>query len=115
MIRVGCVLLCSSCAEVGGVPEARREAGQNRAEQSAGPRQRLDRAEEHRVSSGEGQIARMTKDEGKARSTFTVARTEQAKIVQAQPSRHERSTRRPSNSVSVWPPARDHNRLHRVK
>jgi len=85
MIRSGCVLLCSSCAEVGGVPEARREAGQNRAEQSAGPRQRLDRAEEHRVSSGEGQIARMTKDEGKARSTFTIARTEQAKIVQAQP------------------------------
>jgi serine/threonine-protein kinase len=32
-----------------------------------------------------GLIARMTKDEGKARSAFTVARTEQAKIVQAQP------------------------------
>ncbi len=36
-------------------------------------------------SFGEGLIARMTKDEGKARSAFTVARTEQAKIVQAQP------------------------------
>ena len=36
-------------------------------------------------SFGEGLIARMTKDEAKARSAFTVARTEQAKIVQAQP------------------------------
>src|SRR5215469_10843194 len=33
----------------------------------------------------EGLIARMTKDEDKARSAFRVARTEQAKIVQAQP------------------------------
>jgi len=36
-------------------------------------------------SFGEGLIARMTKDEDKAWSAFTVARTEQAKIVQAQP------------------------------
>ena len=33
----------------------------------------------------EGLIARMTKDDGKARSAFTVARAEQAKIVEAQP------------------------------
>src|SRR5262249_13193113 len=36
-------------------------------------------------SFGEGLIARMTKDEGKALSAFTLARTEQAKIVKAQP------------------------------
>jgi len=36
-------------------------------------------------SFGEGLIARMTKDEDKAWSAFTVARTEQLKIVQAQP------------------------------
>jgi serine/threonine-protein kinase len=34
---------------------------------------------------GEGLIARMTKDEGKARAAFAAARIEQAKIVQAQP------------------------------
>jgi serine/threonine-protein kinase len=34
---------------------------------------------------GEGLIARMTKDEGKARSSFTAARTQQEKVVQAQP------------------------------
>jgi serine/threonine-protein kinase len=34
----------------------------------------------------EGLIARMTKDDGKARSAFTAARAEQEKIVQAQPS-----------------------------
>jgi len=33
----------------------------------------------------EGLIARMTKDDGKARSAFTAARAEQAKIVEAQP------------------------------
>src|SRR5262249_20324374 len=33
----------------------------------------------------EGLIARMKKDEGKARSAFVAARTEQEKIVQAQP------------------------------
>ena len=33
----------------------------------------------------EGIIARLTKDESKARSAFTVARSEQEKIVQAQP------------------------------
>ncbi len=33
----------------------------------------------------EGVIARMTKDEEKARSAFTVARVEQQKLVQAQP------------------------------
>src|SRR5207253_8669910 len=34
---------------------------------------------------GEGLIARMTKDETKARSAFTAARARQEKIVQAQP------------------------------
>jgi hypothetical protein len=34
---------------------------------------------------GEGLIARLTKDETKARAAFTAARTEQEKIVQAQP------------------------------
>src|SRR5262249_56913274 len=33
----------------------------------------------------EGVIARMTKDEGKARSAFTAARAEQEKIIEAQP------------------------------
>ena len=33
----------------------------------------------------EGLVARMTKDDGKARSAFTAARAEQAKIVEAQP------------------------------
>src|SRR5262249_54726525 len=37
----------------------------------------------------EGLIARMRKDEGKARSAFVAARTEQEKIVQAQPNRSE--------------------------
>src|SRR5262249_38770863 len=36
-------------------------------------------------SLGEGVIARMTKDEGKARSAFVAARAEQEKVVQAQP------------------------------
>src|SRR5438132_3469951 len=34
---------------------------------------------------GEGLIARMTKDESKARSAFTAARAQQEKVVQAQP------------------------------
>ena len=34
---------------------------------------------------GEGLLARMTKDEARARAAFTTARTEQEKIVQAQP------------------------------
>jgi TolB-like protein/Tfp pilus assembly protein PilF len=36
-------------------------------------------------SFGEGLLARMTKDEGKARASFTTARAEQEKLVQAQP------------------------------
>ena len=38
-----------------------------------------------RRSFGEGLLARMTKDEAKARAAFTAARTEQDKIVRAQP------------------------------
>jgi hypothetical protein len=36
-------------------------------------------------SFGEGLLARVTKDEAKARAAFSKARTEQEKIVQAQP------------------------------
>ena len=41
----------------------------------------------------EGFIARMTKDEGKARSDFVAARAEQEKIVQAQPNNVQRIVR----------------------
>ncbi len=36
-------------------------------------------------SFGEGLLARMTKDEARARTAFEAARTQQEKIVQAQP------------------------------
>jgi TolB-like protein/class 3 adenylate cyclase/Tfp pilus assembly protein PilF len=45
----------------------------------------ISQSGEFRRSFGEGLIARMTKDEVKARSAFTAARVEQEKSVQAQP------------------------------
>jgi tetratricopeptide (TPR) repeat protein len=44
-----------------------------------------DEVMELRRSFGEGLIARMTKDEGKAQAAFALARSEQEKIVKAQP------------------------------
>ena len=42
-------------------------------------------------SFGEGLLARMTKDEARARTAFEAARAQQEKIVQAQPATDRRS------------------------